>query len=77
MPSLLAIFAPMCFAAIDTGTAALAFWVLTPSSTDIVFAQLFPIYLVCFGLALVSNTPVGVGPFELILLWAIPNININ
>ena len=67
----------MCFAAIDTGTAALAFWVLTPSSTDIVFAQLFPIYLVCFGLALVSNTPVGVGPFELILLWAIPNININ
>ena len=67
----------MCFAVIDTGFAALAFWVLIPSSADILFAQLFPIYLICLGVALVSNTPGGVGPFELTLLWAIPDTNIN
>jgi phosphatidylglycerol lysyltransferase len=77
LPSLRAIFALMCFALIDTGFAALAFWVLIPSSADILFAQLFPIYLICLGVALVSNTPGGVGPFELTLLWAIPDTNIN
>ncbi len=77
LPSLRAIFTLMCLAALDTGFAAVAFWVLIPQGADLSLSVIFPVYLMCLGASLISNTPGGVGPFELTLLWALPHANVN
>ncbi|MGH1578041.1 phosphatidylglycerol lysyltransferase domain-containing protein [Planktotalea sp.] len=77
LPSLTAILALLFYTACDTGLAAFALWVLLPESAALSFATLFPVYLTCLGLSLISNTPGGVGPFEVTLLWALQGENVN
>ncbi|MEO0401278.1 MAG: phosphatidylglycerol lysyltransferase domain-containing protein [Pseudomonadota bacterium] len=56
---------------LDTVLAAGTLFVLLPAET-IGFAPFFPLFLIALGTGLVSNTPGGVGPFELVLLAAAP-----
>jgi|TARA_B110000908_G_scaffold135477_1_gene160282 phosphatidylglycerol lysyltransferase len=53
---------------IDTTAVAGAMFVLLPSGTDISFTVFLPLFLLALGTALMSNTPGGVGPFELMML---------
>lgn len=59
---------------IDTGAAAIALWVLLPAGTEIGLALIFPAYLAALTAALVTGTPGGVGPFELVLLATLPTL---
>lgn len=77
LPSLRAISAMMFCALIDTGCAALAFWFLLPLGSELSPLYIFPIYLTCLGVGLVSNSPGGLGPFEVTLLWALPHTDLN
>ncbi len=76
-PSLRALFKLLIFAAIDTSAAALAFWLLMPQGFETPFLPFFLIYLTCLGAALIGNTPGGLGPFEVTLLWALPLEDMN
>ncbi|MEO0939819.1 MAG: phosphatidylglycerol lysyltransferase domain-containing protein [Pseudomonadota bacterium] len=73
-PSLRACAMLVCLAAIDTGFAALALYVLLPPGTDVGFTVFFPLFLLALGAALISNTPGGIGPFELMLLALLPGL---
>lgn len=75
LPSLRAMGAMTSFAALDTGLAAFVLWVLIPESAGLGYASIIPIYLTGLGIALVSNTPGGVGPFEVTLLWGMQNLD--
>ena len=70
--SLRALLSFLCLALIDTSCAAAALWILMPAGADIAFSLLFPAYLAALTGALVTGTPGGVGPFELILLAFLP-----
>ncbi|WP_299731556.1 phosphatidylglycerol lysyltransferase domain-containing protein [uncultured Tateyamaria sp.] len=71
LPSLPISGAILFWALIDTGLAATALFILLPAGT-LDFATFFPLFLIALGSGLVSNTPGGVGPFELVLLSAVP-----
>ncbi|WP_317054776.1 phosphatidylglycerol lysyltransferase domain-containing protein [Roseovarius rhodophyticola] len=61
-------------ALIDTFCAGVALWCLMPSGTELPLVALMPAYMLALGAALLSGTPGGVGPFELVLLAALPGI---
>lgn len=69
-PSLQAMAAVTLFAAIDTGAAATALWVLLPDAPD--FAAFLPVFLLALGAGLFAGTPGGIGPFELTMLSLLP-----
>lgn len=71
-PSVSAIFAITGLAAADTLAASGALFALLPPALDLGFGQLYPAFLIAFGVALVSGTPGGVGPFEVTLLMLLP-----
>ncbi|MEO0863658.1 MAG: phosphatidylglycerol lysyltransferase domain-containing protein, partial [Pseudomonadota bacterium] len=58
---------------VDTLAAAGALYVMLPSGA-IGFADFYPLFLIAMGTALLSNTPGGMGPFELVLLTALPQV---
>ncbi len=59
-------------AAVDTIPAAIALWVLIPTSDAPSLFAIIPVYLVALGLGLMSNSPGGVGVLELTCLMALP-----
>ncbi|MEO0632952.1 MAG: phosphatidylglycerol lysyltransferase domain-containing protein [Pseudomonadota bacterium] len=61
------------WALVDTVAAAGVLYVMLPFGT-IPFASFFPLFLMAMGAALISNTPGGLGPFELVLLSALGTI---
>ena len=65
----------MICAAVDTLAAAAALWVLLPDSVTIGLWHLYPIYMAALGAALLSNTPSGLGPFDLAILAAFATAN--
>ncbi|MGJ8627829.1 MAG: phosphatidylglycerol lysyltransferase domain-containing protein [Sulfitobacter sp.] len=73
LPSLLACAAILLWAVIDLCAAALALYFLIPAD-NLGFATLLPVFLLALGAALLSGTPGGVGPFELILLTLVPQV---
>ncbi|MCF6443172.1 phosphatidylglycerol lysyltransferase domain-containing protein [Nereida sp. MMG025] len=66
IPTLRACAQMLALTALDTAAAALALFALMPDG--IAFADLFALYLLGLGAALISNTPAGIGPFDLALL---------
>ncbi|PVA06146.1 phosphatidylglycerol lysyltransferase domain-containing protein [Thalassorhabdomicrobium marinisediminis] len=60
----------MIACALDTGFAAGALWVLWPGAVG--FDALFAAYLLALGAGLVSNSPGGMGAFDLTLLALLP-----
>ena len=73
LPTVKAMVSLVALCLIDTLFAAAALWVLLPAGViDLTLAQLFPIYLIALGAAILSGTPGGVGPFELTLLALLP-----
>lgn len=70
LPSLRLCCGILGWALIDTVAAAGVLYVMLPFDT-IPFANFFPIFLMAMGAALISNTPGGLGPFELVLLSAL------
>ena len=59
---------------VDTTAAAGAMFVLMPSGSDISFTLFLPLFLLALGTAVLSNTPGGVGPFELMMLGLLPQL---
>ncbi len=74
LPTLRAMAVLMVLCFLDTLAAATAFWILLPAGVDLSIAQLFPVYLIALGAALLSGTPGGVGPFELTVLALLPHL---
>ena len=73
LPTLRASAAILGWTALDTFAAALALYVLLPPGVDVGFLTLLPVYLLAIGAALISGSPGGVGPFELVLLGLLPD----
>ena len=73
-PTLPAILSIIGLSALDTVAAAAALYILLPDGVAISFATLYPAFLLAVGAALVSGTPGGVGPFEVILLALLPDV---
>lgn len=61
-------------AAVDTGAAALAFWLLLPGDCAISLAAIVPVYLVALGASLMAGLPGGLGVFEVAVLTALPGV---
>lgn len=59
-------------ATLDTAFAAAALWALLPATEPLSFLALYPAFLLAQGAGLVSNTPGGVGPFEITLITLLP-----
>ncbi len=74
LPSLRHTSAILIWSLVDTAAAAAALWLLLPEGATLGFIALMPLYLIALGAALISNTPGGVGPFELILIGALPQL---
>ncbi len=73
-PSLRAMAGIMLWTAIDTTCAAAALFVLLPAGAEIAFTSLLPVFLLALGAALIFNTPGGLGPFEVLMLQALPHV---
>ncbi|MBY5932665.1 DUF2156 domain-containing protein [Tateyamaria omphalii] len=71
LPTLRVSGAILLWAMVDMVLAAAALWVLLPAGT-MAFSALLPLFMVALGCGLMSNTPGGVGPFELVLVSALP-----
>ncbi len=71
LPSLLALVPILFWTAMDTIAAAAVLYLLLPDHVT-TFAALVPIFLLALGAALVSGTPGGIGPFELVLFALLP-----
>ena len=74
LPSLPAMGRILWLAAADTVCAALALWALMPEASGITFTALYPAFLIALGAGFVSGTPGGVGPFELMLVLLLPDV---
>lgn len=76
LPPLAVLGRILALAALDTGLAAAALWVLLPPEagpeTGLSFLQLFPAFLLALGAGFVSGTPGGLGPFEITLVTLLP-----
>lgn len=59
-------------AAVDTGAAALALYMLLPAETGLGFPALLPVFLLAQGAGLLSGAPGGVGAFEVTFLALLP-----
>jgi phosphatidylglycerol lysyltransferase len=71
MPSLLAFGSIMIWTALDVGAASAALYLLIPAN-DVAYTVLLPLFLCALIAALLSGTPGGVGPFELVFLTFLP-----
>ncbi len=74
LPSLRLMSQILGAAVADTVFAALALWFLLPDPTLLAPAALVPAFMIALGAGLVWGTPAGAGPFELTLLWLLPQV---
>ncbi|MBM2290951.1 DUF2156 domain-containing protein [Sulfitobacter pseudonitzschiae] len=74
LPTLPASAAIVLWTGVDTLCAAGALYVLLPADAVVSPAQFLPLFLIALGTALISNTPGGVGPFELMMLGLLPHL---
>jgi len=56
------------WAGLDILAAAAVFFVLLPASVEVSFLAFLPVFCIAFAAGVVSGSPGGVGPFELVLL---------
>jgi phosphatidylglycerol lysyltransferase len=74
LPSLRLTSAILFWSFVDMAAAGAALWLLLPENAGITLLSFLPLYMLALGTALISNTPGGVGPFELVLLGALPHV---
>ena len=67
-PNLQSSAAILFWTVIDTTAVGAAMFMLLPAVAEISFSVFLPLFLLALGAALFSNTPGGVGPFELMML---------
>ncbi|MBL4813036.1 MAG: UPF0104 family protein, partial [Rhodobacteraceae bacterium] len=60
--------------AVDTGLAAFVLWLFLPSGSALGAAPFFIAYLLALGAGLLSQSPGGIGAFEMVLMAALPHI---
>ena len=73
-PNLQSSAAILWWTIVDTTTTAGAMFVLMPNGSDISFSLFLPLFLLALGTAILSNTPGGVGPFELMMMGLLPQL---
>lgn len=73
LPSLRAMWALFLLCLLDTVMAGLALHLLLPEAATLPFTLFLPAFLLALGIAILSGTPGGVGPFELTLLTLLPH----
>ncbi|MEX0311661.1 MAG: phosphatidylglycerol lysyltransferase domain-containing protein, partial [Tateyamaria sp.] len=71
LPSLPIAAGILWFSFLDMILAAVALWVFFPAG-GMTYLSLLPLFLIALGCGLMSNTPGGVGPFELVFVTATP-----
>ena len=59
---------------VDIAAAATVLWVLLPVGTEVGWLALVAGFVLALGAGIVSNSPGGVGPFELVLITALPSL---
>ena len=59
---------------VDLVCAATALWLLLPADSPVTWAQVVAAYILALGVGLISNTPGGLGPLELMLLALLPAV---
>ncbi|WP_338547911.1 phosphatidylglycerol lysyltransferase domain-containing protein [Roseovarius phycicola] len=74
-PSLKMLGTVTVLALVDAISASVALWCLLPTQAVLPLAALIPAYMLALGAALLGGTPGGVGPFELVLLAALPAVS--
>ncbi|MFK7751681.1 MAG: phosphatidylglycerol lysyltransferase domain-containing protein [Sedimentitalea sp.] len=72
LPTLSALAAIAGWTLIDTLAAGTVLYLLLPQSLELAWSIVVPAYLIALAAALMSGTPGGVGPFELVLLALLP-----
>lgn len=77
LPSLKSAGAIVICSAMDTIAAAGALYLLLPVNADVSFATFIPLFLLALGAGLISNTPGGVGPFEVMMLGLMPLVPVE
>ncbi|MEO9515661.1 MAG: phosphatidylglycerol lysyltransferase domain-containing protein [Paracoccaceae bacterium] len=75
LPSLRMTASIVVWSTVDMCAAGAALWILLPSDAGPSLLAFLPVYMIALGAALISNTPGGVGPFELVLIGALPQIS--
>ncbi|XDA99760.1 phosphatidylglycerol lysyltransferase domain-containing protein [Sulfitobacter sp. LCG007] len=75
LPSLRGFSAILLWTALDVVAAAGALYLLLPSGTSVGFAALLPVFMLALCAALLSGTPGGIGPFELVILTLLPQVS--
>lgn len=75
MPSLKMGIASIALSVIDIATAALALYMLLPSSTDLDFFAFLAVFVFAIALGVVSHVPGGLGIFEAAMLIALPQLD--
>ncbi|MGB0960868.1 MAG: phosphatidylglycerol lysyltransferase domain-containing protein, partial [Halocynthiibacter sp.] len=73
-PSIPALQALSIYVLIDTAAAAAALYVFFPPEFTIGLSQYFAVFLLAYGLALLSGAPAGIGPFELVFIAFFPDL---
>jgi phosphatidylglycerol lysyltransferase len=74
LPSFRALGSILLWTAVDVGAASTALYLLIPGG-EIAYSALLPLFLIALGAALLSGTPGGVGPFELVFFAGLPDGN--
>ncbi len=72
IPALPGILRMTGLSALDTAAAATALYFLLPSGVSLDWSMLYCAYLLALSGALLTGTPGGVGPFELVLISCLP-----
>ncbi len=75
LPSLRAMGLILMLVALDTSMAGAALYVLLPDNVQLPLATLLTAYMVALGAGLFLGTPGGVGPFEVMLLTLLPQVD--
>ena len=74
LPPLRAQVSLLAFALLDTGAAALTLYILIPEAQVPPPAVFYTVFLLALGAGLLGATPGGVGPFEMMFLWLLPQV---
>lgn len=74
MPPLRLTIRLLALAAIDTGAAAIALWLLLPADIDVPATVFAGAFLLALSAGFLSGTPGGVGPFEICFIAMLPEV---
>lgn len=74
LPPLRATLSLLWLTFLDTGAATVGLWVLMPDGAGISLTDMYAMYLLALGVAMIFGSPFGFGPFEVMLITLLPDV---